>query len=167
VICARCWSRPITIVIAAASSLAKLAQPNATRTTAGLPPDPDGPAAHAIYQVTPAVLGRRRATQREPVRPPSVRQWQRESARRRPRTNSAGRTSTDPSDSLSLSGKAPLRSCSPVAACLEQSGHEALAAAVGVMQQLLTDGGRTGRSCIVPNRGVFELGAVRLARHGQ
>jgi hypothetical protein len=36
-----------------ASSLAKHAQPNAERTTADLTPGPDGPAAHAIYQVTP------------------------------------------------------------------------------------------------------------------
>jgi Resolvase, N terminal domain len=48
------------------------------------------------YQVTPAVLGRRRATQRKPVRP-TGRQWQRESARRRPRTQPDQPDVTDPS----------------------------------------------------------------------
>ena len=48
-------------------ALASRSQDNA-QTRADLPPDPDGPA-HAIHQVTPAVLGRRRATQRTQIRP--------------------------------------------------------------------------------------------------
>src|SRR6516165_652429 len=44
---------------------------------------PDRPPAHAIYQVTPAILGRRRATQHPPVRPVG-RQKVNESARRQP-----------------------------------------------------------------------------------
>src|ERR1039458_9848509 len=39
------------------SSLARLARTTPRAAPAGLPPDPDGPAAHGIYQVTPAILG--------------------------------------------------------------------------------------------------------------
>src|SRR5665811_158226 len=69
--------------------LARLARPHRARMTAGLPPGPDGPAAHAIYQVTPKVLGRRRATRAKPVRP-AGRRLDCESARRQPENKPHG-----------------------------------------------------------------------------
>jgi hypothetical protein len=62
---------------------------------------------HAPYQVTPAVLGRRRATQRKPVRP-TVRQWQRVSPPP-PENPNHQPDVTDQIDSLPLSGRALAR----------------------------------------------------------
>src|ERR1019366_9688566 len=64
-------------------TLHALRRPNRARTEKGLQANPDGSPAHAIYQVTPVVLGRRRAT-RHSVSQTTSRQKVNESARRQP-----------------------------------------------------------------------------------
>jgi hypothetical protein len=63
------------------------------------------------YQVTPVILGRRRATEPKQVRP-SSRQAKRESARRRPKAKPTGRTTPNrPQGTISLRLEAIVPSC--------------------------------------------------------
>ena len=68
--------------------------------------------AHAIYQVTPAVLGRRRATQALPVRP-SSRRRSRESARRQPKDLPVGSDVTAQTADHFASDRSPISRAGP------------------------------------------------------